>query len=118
MTALTEMRCVACRPDAPAATPEEIETWLAEVPDWDLIKVQDIPRLRRAFRFPNFEKALEFTNLVGRLAEEEAHHPRITTEWGKVTVAIWTHAIKNLHRNDFILAAKIDQALAEKMETN
>ena len=113
MTALTEMRCVACRSDAPAATPEEIDAWMAEVPEWDLVKVQDIPRLRRAFRFPNFVKALDFTNLVGSLVEEEGHHPRITTEWGKVTVTIWTHAIKNLHRNDFILAAKIDQALAE-----
>lgn len=114
MTNLTEMECVACRPDAPPATAEEIDDWMSEVPDWDLVKVRDIPRLRRAFRFSNFKQALDFTNLVGGLAEKEGHHPRITTEWGKVTVTIWTHAIKNLHRNDFILAAKIDKALQQQ----
>ncbi|MEZ4522188.1 MAG: 4a-hydroxytetrahydrobiopterin dehydratase [Thermomicrobiales bacterium] len=113
MSELIEMQCVACRADAPPATAEEIERWLSDVPDWDLIKVDDIPRLRRAFKFRNFRQALEFTNLVGELAEDEGHHPRITTEWGKVTVTLWTHAIKSLHRNDFILAAKIDRALIE-----
>lgn len=112
MTTLTEMQCVACRPGAPVATGEEIEEWRAEIPEWELVTVREIPRLRRVFRFSNFAKALAFTNVVGELAEEEGHHPRITTEWGKVTVTVWTHAIKNLHRNDFILAAKIDQGLA------
>lgn len=113
MTALTEMTCEACQPGAQPATAEEIEEWLAEIPDWDLIKINDIPRLRRAFRFKNFREALDFTNVVGEVAETEGHHPRITTEWGKVTVLIWTHAIKNLHRNDFILAAKIDERVPE-----
>ncbi len=112
MDSLTEMECVACRPGAPAATDDEVERWQQEIPDWKLVTVRDIPRLRRVFRFSNFARALAFTNIVGELAEEEGHHPRITTEWGKVTVTIWTHAIKNLHRNDFILAAKIDAGLA------
>lgn len=112
MSALTEMQCVACRPGVPAATAEEIESWLPDIPDWDLIKVRDVPRLRRAFRFPDFASALAFTNVVGEIAESEGHHPRVVTEWGKVTVTTWTHAINNLHQNDFILAAKIDQALS------
>ena len=33
----------------------------------------------------------------------------ILTEWGKVTVTWWTHKIKGLHVNDFIMAAKTDQ---------
>jgi 4a-hydroxytetrahydrobiopterin dehydratase len=45
---------------------------------------------------------------VGAAAEEEGHHPRLTTEWGKVAVTWWTHKIKNLHKNDFIMAAKTD----------
>lgn len=112
MSTLSELQCVACRPGAPVATAEEIETWLEEIPEWELVTVRDIPRLRRVFRFSNFVKALAFTNIVGGLAEQEGHHPRITTQWGKVTVTVWTHAIKNLHRNDFILAAKIDAGLA------
>ena len=60
-------------------------------------------------KYKNFDEALTFTNKVGQLAEAEGHHPSILTEWGKVTVTWWTHKIKGLHRNDFIMAAKTDQ---------
>ena len=60
------------------------------------------------YRFSNFAEALSFTNRVGALAEVEGHHPAILTEWGQVTVTLWTHAIRGLHRNDFIMEAKID----------
>jgi 4a-hydroxytetrahydrobiopterin dehydratase len=68
-----------------------------------------IKRLERTFKFKNFVQALEFTNQVGGLAEEEGHHPALLTEWGRVTVTWWTHKIKGLHRNDFIMAAKTDK---------
>ena len=48
--------------------------------------------------------------VVGALAEEEGHHPALLTEWGRVRVAWWTHKIRGLHRNDFIMAAKTDEA--------
>lgn len=111
---LTQMTCEACKPGAPAATAEQIEEWLTEIPDWALFKSNNIPRLRRTFRFKNFRQALDFTNVVGEIAESEGHHPRLVLEWGKLTVITWTHAIENLHRNDFILAAKIDQAWNER----
>src|SRR4029434_3522610 len=65
-----------------------------------------INRLERLYKFSNFAEALTFTNKVGELAEAEAHHPALLTEWGRVTVAWWTHKIRGLHRNDFIMAAK------------
>lgn len=113
MSALTEMQCVACRPGVRPATPEQIEEWLPDIPEWDLVKLHDVPRLRRTFRFPDFKSALAFTNIVGEIAEAEGHHPRILLQWGRVTVTTWTHAIENLHQNDFILAAKIDRAYDE-----
>ena len=113
MTALTDLQCVACRPGVPPATANEIRAWSREIPDWEVISVRGAPRLRRTFRFPDFASALAFTNAVGELAESEGHHPRIVTQWGRVTVTTWTHAIQNLHRNDFILAAKIDQAVED-----
>ena len=58
--------------------------------------------------FPNFEKALSFTNKVGEIAEEEGHHPEIVTEWGSVTVYWWSHKIKKIHLNDLILAERCD----------
>ena len=45
---------------------------------------------------------------VGALAESEGHHPALLTEWGRTTVTWWTHKIRGLHRNDFIMAAKTD----------
>src|SRR3954452_15142347 len=60
------------------------------------------------FPFRNFAEALSFTNRVGSLAEAEGHHPAILTERGQVTVTLWTHKIRALHRNDFLMAAKID----------
>ena len=61
------------------------------------------------FRFDDFAKALAFTNALGQLAEEEDHHPALLTEWGRVTVTWWTHKIRGLHRNDFVMAAKADE---------
>ena len=52
------------------------------------------------------------SNRVGALAEQEGHHPALLTEWGRVTVSWWTHAIGGLHRNDFILAARTDTLYA------
>jgi 4a-hydroxytetrahydrobiopterin dehydratase len=77
-----------------------------------VVERESIQRLERVFRFRDFKEALEFTNRVGALAEEEGHHPAILTEWGQVTVTLWTHKIRALHRNDFLIAAKIDSLSA------
>jgi 4a-hydroxytetrahydrobiopterin dehydratase len=106
---LSEMTCVACRRDAPTVTPEEIEELSPQVPDWELVDVDGVPRLRRAFSFANFADALAFTNAVGEIAEQEGHHPELVTEWGRTTVSWWTHKIRGLHRNDFVMAAKTDE---------
>jgi 4a-hydroxytetrahydrobiopterin dehydratase len=78
------------------------------IQDWALIERDGIQRLERVFRFANFAEALAFTSRVGALAEEEDHHPAILTKWSRATVTLWTHKIRGLHRNDFIMAAKID----------
>ena len=70
-------------------------------------------RLVRTFRVRTFADALALTQRVGELAESEGHHPAILTEWGKVTVSWWTHKIRGLHRNDFIMAAKTDALASE-----
>jgi 4a-hydroxytetrahydrobiopterin dehydratase len=117
MAALTSERCTACRRDSPRVTEADIQELKPQIPDWTLTEVNGIARLERAFRFSNFAQALKFTNLVGDLAEQEGHHPAILTEWGKVTISLWTHKIRGLHRNDFIMAAKID-ALAKSAESS
>ena len=108
MTALNEMQCVACRGDEPGVTAAEQAEYTAQVPDWHVVTVEGVPRLERTFRFDNFVHALDFTNAVGRIAEEQGHHPALLTEWGKVTATWWTHKIRALHRNDFVMAARTD----------
>ena len=113
MGSLTSEKCVACRGDSPRVAAVEIEELRREVPDWALVERDGILRLERIFRFPSFVEALAFTNRVGALAEAEGHHPAILTEWGRVTVTWWTHKIRWLHRNDFIMAAKTDAIFAD-----
>ena len=108
METLTQMRCVACSRDEPTVTDAEIAEFHPQVSDWDIVEPDGIQRLRRVFSFNDFAQALEFTNKVGELAEEEGHHPTLMTEWGMTTVTWWTHKIRGLHRNDFVMAAKTD----------
>jgi 4a-hydroxytetrahydrobiopterin dehydratase len=46
---------------------------------------------------------------VALLAEAEGHHPRMELQWGRAAFTTWTHNAAGLTRNDFILAAKINQ---------
>ena len=118
MEPLTEEKCVACRRDSPSVTSQEVDELYPQVSQWDLVTDEGVRKLDRLFRFENFEQALQFTNALGDLAEAEGHHPRLVTEWGRVQVTWWTHKIRDLHRNDFIMAAKsgriFDQASAIK----
>ncbi len=109
MDQLTNKTCVACRVGAPLATENEIEEFKQQLPNWVIIEEDKIKRLKRVFIFNNFVDAVAFTQKVAVLAENENHHPAILTEWGKVTVYWWSHKIKGLHVNDFIMAAKTDQ---------
>jgi 4a-hydroxytetrahydrobiopterin dehydratase len=109
MEPLTKMKCVACDRDAPTVTDEEIAELHPQVPEWLIVEVDGVKRLERVFEFGDFRQALDFTREVGELAEEEGHHPALLTEWGRTTVTWWTHKIRGLHRNDFVMAAKTDQ---------
>ncbi|MDV6315256.1 4a-hydroxytetrahydrobiopterin dehydratase [Idiomarina sp. HP20-50] len=111
MSNLENARCEACHADAPQVSDEELKELMREIPDWTPVTTDGVMMLKREFKFKNFKQALAFTNRVGDLAEEEQHHPEITTEWGKVTVTWWTHSINGLHKNDFIMAAKTDSVV-------
>ena len=108
MEKLTQMKCVACSKDVPTVTDAEIAQFQPQVAEWEILELDGIRRLQRIFSFDDFAQALEFTNEVGVLAEEEGHHPALLTEWGRTTVTWWTHKIRGLHRNDFVMAAKTD----------
>lgn len=106
---LTAERCEACHKDAPQVPADQEPALLQEIPEWTMTEVDGVKRLQRVFRFKGWRAAVAFTAKVADIADAEDHHPTILTEWGKVTVTWWTHAIKGLHRNDFVMAAKTDE---------
>jgi 4a-hydroxytetrahydrobiopterin dehydratase len=116
MAELAGETCVPCRGGEPTLGEDELEALLPEIPGWRVEERGGVKRLERRFRFPDFASALEFTVGVGGKAEEAGHHPALLTEWGRVTVSWWTHAIGGLHRNDFVMAARTDGVYATLTE--
>ncbi|WP_057955059.1 4a-hydroxytetrahydrobiopterin dehydratase [endosymbiont of Ridgeia piscesae] len=108
MSALTQEQCEACRADAPQVSESELANLIKLIPDWNIEVRSGVMQLEKVFSFNNFEEALTFTNKVGRISEAAGHHPAVLTEWGRVSVTWWSHKIRGLHRNDFIMAAKTD----------
>ena len=106
MTQLAEKTCVPCKGSTPPLKGAELQQFSHQLPNW---KVVDQHHITRTFTFPDFQKALDFVNRVGAIAEEQGHHPDILLTWGKVEITIWTHKVQGLTESDFILAAKIDR---------
>lgn len=109
---LTKLSCIPSHPGDPIVTEAELKEYKSQLPYWKIIEEGGMTQVERAYKFKDFIEALAFTNKIGELAEAEDHHPAIKTEWGRVTVSWWTHTIKGLHCNDFIMAAKSDAIYA------
>ena len=77
-------------------------------------EVDGHPVLTKHFKFKGFLPAVDFVNRIAPIAEAEGHHPDLLLGWGYATVRLWTHAAGGLTENDFILAAKVDQAQSSK----
>ena len=110
MKPLSKSNCEACSADAKTLSADEIDTLLKEVEDWDLITDDNIQKLTRSFDTGNYAKSMAFTNAVAKLAEASDHHPLLIVEYGTVTVVWWSHKIKGLHLNDFIMASRTSDA--------
>ena len=104
---LTAKKCTPCQGGIPPLPAAEAERYLPEAPGWSL--VESATRIERKFKFKNFVDAMEFITKVGALAEQEGHHPDICFGWGYCTVVFYTHKIRGLHENDFIMAAKVNE---------
>jgi 4a-hydroxytetrahydrobiopterin dehydratase len=79
-------------------------------PGWRIVEGH---HLEKEYEFEDFREALDFTNEVGEIAEEQDHHPDIELGWGRVLIRLRTHKIDGLSENDFILAAKADEAMLD-----
>ena len=108
MNELAQLHCSAVTSATPHLNKSDINQYINKLPGWQIYEKEGEPRLEKAFLFQDFNQAVVFTNHVAGVANEEDHHPAILTEWGKVTIAWWTHKIKGLSLNDLIMAAKTD----------
>lgn len=106
---LAEKKCVPCEGGVPPLSGTKLFRLHDELGnDWELV---DDHHLTKKYKFKNFRQALDFTNRVGEVAEEQGHHPDIELRWGEVVVTVWTHKIDGLTESDFIFAAKADKAI-------
>lgn len=105
---LSEKTCIPCRGGVPPLSKEEIEPLAKQIKEWQVIENK---RLKKTVKLKDFAQALTLANTIGAIAEEQNHHPDLTVRWGELIIDLWTHKIDGLTESDFILAAKIDQAL-------
>jgi 4a-hydroxytetrahydrobiopterin dehydratase len=109
---IAQEKCTPCRDGQGRIEEAEARAFLKDLPGWTLVRKDGVPALEKAYKFDDFLSALDFANRVGREAEAQDHHPALTVEWGRVTAAWWTHKVKGLHRNDFVMAARTDALFA------
>ena len=112
MSDLLNKKCIPCEGGVIPFDISEIHKYQKKVDGWNIAKNEKkIYFLEKKFIFKNFEESQNFVNLVGKISEEEGHHPDISYGWGYAKINITTHAIEGLSENDFILAAKIDKKI-------
>jgi 4a-hydroxytetrahydrobiopterin dehydratase len=112
MTDLAQKECGSCKGGVEALKGEELAGLERDLGNgWEVVHDH---HLEREYKFENFRKALDFTNKVGELAEQQNHHPDIYLAWGKVKLTLWTHKIDGLTESDFVFAAKVNQISQDK----
>jgi 4a-hydroxytetrahydrobiopterin dehydratase len=109
MSDLSKRKIVPVGKDSASVNDRQIPVYLEQLPGWQIVDREGIPRLEKSFSFKDFQGALDFTNQVGALAEKMDHHPAILVSWGRAAVSWWTHVIGGLHENDFSMAARTEE---------
>lgn len=104
---LSKLACKPCKKDAVSLSEMEILSFKPFLDyEWELT---DHKHLSREYLFNSYQQTIQFVNKIAKLAENEGHHPVIHIYISKIIVELWTHCIGGLSKNDFILAAKMDE---------
>ena len=103
---LSDMECIPCKGGVPPLSEEESSAFLSQIhDDWEVVENH---HLTRTWSFPDFASALEFTNQLGEICEQQNHHADFELGWGRGVSVIYTHKNHALTESDFVLAAKFD----------
>ncbi len=106
---LSKKSCTPCKGGVPPLSGEPLNDLYKQLKSgWKVVKEQ---YLEKEYLFKDFQGALDYVNKVGKVAEQEGHHPDIFLTYGKVVIKLWTHKINGLSESDFILAAKCDNLM-------
>jgi 4a-hydroxytetrahydrobiopterin dehydratase len=112
---LAQRHCVECRPGTPSLPRDEVDRLLAQVPSWTAEEADGHLRLARRIKFKGFMPGVELINRIAPIAEAEGHHPDLLLSYGSLTIWLWTHAAGGLTGNDFILAARVNEAISQSL---
>lgn len=104
---LANKKCFACEAGSPALSNEREDFYGLRVTGWEINR-EKTHKISKTFKFATFIQAMDFVDKIGKISEEQGHHPDIHIYYNKVTIELYTHAVNGLSPNDFILAAKID----------
>lgn len=116
MSLLATAECESCNRLAKKLTLTEVESLVDLTESWSVFHEEGIDKVTRTFPMKSYSQALAFTNAVGQLAQNQNHHPSINLEYSEVTITFWTHVISGLHKNDFIMAAKVNHIFNTEYE--
>ncbi len=106
MSDLSSKKCIPCESDQPPLNEEQIHAFMAQLKTpWEVVEGK---KIKREFKFDDYMKGLDFAVKVGKLANEQDHHPNIHIYYKRVVIDLTTHNIGGLSENDFIIAAKIE----------
>lgn len=122
MENLRVKKCVPCEGGIPPLKDDKIAEFLTQVPQWRVVPVTNtkgktVNTIQRSVKFKTFVDGIAFINDVAGLAEAEGHHPNFNVQYNQIDFTLWTHVIGGLHENDFILAAKINDLIAQHAGT-
>jgi 4a-hydroxytetrahydrobiopterin dehydratase len=87
---------------------QEVQLALQKLPGWN--KKGDA--IERTFSFANFVDAMKFVNQIAEAAEAVNHHPAITINYNKVTMALVSHDSGGITSRDVRMAGKINEIAA------
>ena len=106
--------CIPCTKNTSALDERKVSQLMSQAPGYELLEIEGEKRISKLYPFKNFKTALSFTQALGEISEEQNHHPQIILEWAKVRVTWWTHTLRGLDTNDFIMAFKTEELFNEK----
>jgi 4a-hydroxytetrahydrobiopterin dehydratase len=113
MTELAKKHCEVCKPGMQPLSEPDAQALKTQIPAWSC---ESNKHVTREFKFSNFRDAFGFVTRVCLLAESEGHHPDVELGWGRANVSFRTHVAGGLTQNDFVMAAKVDELVADQHE--